>query len=320
MKTFLRFNPSICSINIGDQIIVKSIIEEMDFLFKDNFCIDVSSHQPISWIYSERVLVNKDLSFVLGSNLLRGKLNGVDRQWDINIFNAKKLGPAVLIGTGWRAYNEEPNAYTKAVYKSILSKDYCHSVRDAYTEQMMRKMGFSKVINTGCATMWKFTPEFCAEIPTKKANNVITTITDYQTDIVADKKMIDVLSKNYETVYIWIQGMGDHSYISELVKQKNNIKFITPILEAYDNVLNSIDSLDYVGTRLHGGIRAIQKLKRALIIATDNRAKEKKKDFNLPVLERSEIDLLEDWINAEHETKISIPIDAIEEWKGQFVL
>ena len=318
MKLFLRFNPALCSVNLGDHIIADSILKQMDFLFADNYCVDVSSHQPISFMFTHRVLRGKELSFVLGSNLLQGRLGSIYRQWKINIFNAKLLGPAVLIGVGWRQYNEPPDWYTRSVYKKILSRTYIHSVRDSYTEQMMRKMGFDNVINTSCATMWSLTPEFCKEIPSKKGRDVVFTITDYLKDYKKDKEMISVLLDNYENVYAWMQGMDDYKYYKELVGDEKRIKLIQPTLEAYDRILDENDELDYVGTRLHGGIRALQHKKRTIIIGIDNRAKEKKKDFNLPVIDREDMQDLTGLINSPLVTDIHIPLENINKWKGQF--
>ena len=92
---------------------------------------------------------------------------------------------------------------------------------------------------------------------------------------------------------------------------------IPSTLDAFDAALDQEDT-DYVGTRLHGGIRALQHGRRSLIIAIDNRAREMHKDFNIPVLERDEIEKLEDWICGESTTDIRIPIDEIERFLGQF--
>ena len=47
---------------------------------------------------------------------------------------------------------------------------------------------------------------------------------------------------------------------------------------------------DYVGTRLHAGILALNYRKRTLIIAVDNRAAEMKTDINLPVIARGDLE------------------------------
>ena len=58
---------------------------------------------------------------------------------------------------------------------------------------------------------------------------------------------------------------------------------------------------------------------RSLIIGVDNRARAMKKDTNLPVIERSEIEeLLEERIFQEWKTEIHLPMRAIKQWKGQF--
>ncbi|MEI3046520.1 MAG: polysaccharide pyruvyl transferase family protein [Romboutsia timonensis] len=67
------------------------------------------------------------------------------------------------------------------MYSKILSKNYIHSVRDERTKRFVEELGY-KAINTGCPTMWKFNDEFCKEVPTKKSDKVIFTLTDYSHD------------------------------------------------------------------------------------------------------------------------------------------
>ena len=51
---------------------------------------------------------------------------------------------------------------------------------------------------------------------------------------------------------------------------------------------NSNSELDYVGTRLHAYIRAVQHGKRAINIVVDDRGKEMGRDFNLTIVRRGE--------------------------------
>ncbi len=314
MKKIIRYNPSLTTLNMGDFVIFDSIKTQMADLFEDAFNVDVSTHLPVNYVFT-RLLTEADYKFVCGTNLLMGKLNGIFRQWDINILNAKKLGPAILIGAGWWQYNNKPNGYTKKVYKRILSTEYMHSVRDTYTEKMLRDMGFTNVICTACPTMWALTKEHCKEIPTDKAKNVMTTLTDYNQDREKDIRMLEILKENYETVYLWIQGGQDHEYFESL--GVDGITLVPPSLEKYDEVLMAGD-IDYVGSRLHGGIRALQKKVRTIILGVDNRAKEKHKDFNLKVIDREDVEMLPDLINSSFETDINIPIENINKWKSQF--
>ena len=48
-----------------------------------------------------------------------------------------------------------------------------------------------------------------------------------------------------------------------------------------------------VGTRLHAGIRALQKGNQALILSVDNRATEINKDINIPVISRFDLAQIE---------------------------
>lgn len=316
MRKIIRYNPSLTTLNMGDFIIFDSIKRELRELFDDAFNIDVSTHLPISYIFTN-LLKDADYKFVCGTNLLMGKLNGIFRQWDINIFNAKKLGPAILIGVGWWQYGNTPNIYTKQVYKRILSTELYHSVRDNYTKLMLNQMGYRNVICTACPTMWTLTKEHCLGIPVNKARDVVTTLTDYNKDYHVDQKMLDILCANYRNVYIWLQGMGDYDYLNEL-RGNDKIVIIPPLLERYDKILENED-IDYVGSRLHGGIRALQKKVRTIILGVDNRAKEKKKDFHINVIERENIEMLEAMINSSFNTDIIIPQDEIDKWKKQFI-
>jgi len=142
------------------------------------------------------------------------------------------------------------------------------------------------------------------------------TLTDYHPNVKRDKKILEVLHNNYETIYYWIQGEGDLDYINE-IKTNQNIVLVRPRLESYDEAL-MLPDMDYVGTRLHAGIRALQKGRRALIIGIDNRALEMQKDFQLPVLHHDRIEELDQHINNASPIKINLPVENIARWKNQF--
>lgn len=313
-KKIVLYNPAISSLNMGDHIIFDSIYTQLEELLQQSFVVEISTHLPVSKFL--KYTKDFDYKFVCGSNLLRGKMNRPFRQWDITIFD-NNVGPCILIGAGWWQYGDNPNFYTKMLYKKVLSHHYYHSVRDSYTESQLRKVGFENVINTSCPTMWGLTKDHCKEIPKTKSKNVVCTITDYNRNVKLDKKMIEILSNNYESVYLWLQGSQDDEYFEFLNIQRNNIKLIRPSLEAYDKVLEY--GVDYVGTRLHAGIRALQKQRRTIIIAIDNRAIEKQKNFNLVCLSRNQIEGLTELINSEFETNIMIPEENIVKWKSQFM-
>jgi polysaccharide pyruvyl transferase WcaK-like protein len=165
--------------------------------------------------------------------------------------------------------------------------------------------------------MWDLNEQFCSEIPTKKAENVVATLTDYNQDYEKDSLFLNLLEKNYKVVYIWPQGIGDVAYINSLNVSKK-IVILSPNLESFNSLLSSSESIDYVGTRLHAGIRAMQFKRRSIIIGIDNRAIEKSKDFNLKICLRNELNDLNKLINSDFLSKINLPLKNIETWKNQF--
>lgn len=317
MKKIITFNPSISSLNRGDDVIVDSSKRYLSKIFPDAFMVDISSHLPVSNMFM-RFLDDFKLRFVLGSNLMASNMNSRFRQWDITIPTMKKVGPVVLMGVGWRLYQDDINFYTRYLYRNVLSKELLHSVRDEYAENKLKKAGFKNVIMTGCPSLWGFTPDYCETIPQKKAKNVVTTITDYVPDPKSDVRTIKMLKETYENVYLWVQGSRDIEYLKE-IGMLNEVKLINPQLEAYDNFLvnNAVDT-DFVGTRLHGGVRALQKGLRTIIIGIDNRSLEIKKSCNIPVCDKNDFTSLVDMINNGFETKIKIPQQNIEQWLKQF--
>lgn len=317
MKRVLLHNPGISSMNLGDKIIAESAKEEISNIIKKTFTVEISTHLPKSFYYM-RHFKNFDYKFVLGSNLLKSTFFGMKRQWDITWRLSKLNGPCILIGTGWWQYGNKPNLYTKILLKSTLSSKYMHSVRDEYTYEILKSIGITNVINTSCPTMWKLTKEHCEKIKSSKSDSVIFTLTDYNKDRDNDIKLIEVLIKNYNNIHYWPQGLTDYEYLISLEVGKERINVLEPSLDSFNEILTK-GNIDYVGTRLHGGIRALQNKVRTIIISIDNRAREKSRSFNLPIIERDDIDDLDILINTSFNTKIKIPIDSIREWKDQFV-
>ncbi|MBE9091821.1 hypothetical protein IQ232_19440 [Microcystis aeruginosa LEGE 11464] len=92
------------------------------------------------------------------------------------------------------------------------------------------------------------------------------------------------------------------------------IEILERSLTAFDDLLKST-VIDYVGTRLHGGIRALQNSRRAFIIAVDNRALEISKDTQLPVTHRNNLSTLSENINKNFEFTLKINRINIEKFK-----
>lgn len=315
MAKVLLYDPAVSSLNMGDHIISDSCRRELGPLLEHAFVVQISSHLPVSKYLS--YVGHVDHRFVCGSNLLRGRMNARFRQWDVTPLHAGRVGPAVLMGVGWWQYGDEPNTYTRWLYQRILSADVKHSVRDEFTARYLRSIGFDNVINTSCPTMWQLDDEHCASIPIDQAGTAVTTVTDYSRDPERDRFMLFELARMYTTVRIWVQGTGDLDYLDTLDLPWERFDVLSPALANFDAALEDPD-VDYVGTRLHAGIRALQHGRRALVIGVDNRAAEKQRDFNLTWLPREDIYQLADVVGCPLRTEIRIPSDRIAEWKAQF--
>ena len=134
-----------------------------------------------------------------------------------------------------------------------------------------------------------------------------------------DAQMLTMLQKHYREVYVWLQAVEDYACLRQMdARVTQNLHLIQPNLRDYTALLAS-GGIDYVGTRLHGGIHAMNMGCRSLMLAVDNRASEIAKDTNLPVLPRGgNLDVLEERICSAWETQIDLPTTAIRKWKNQF--
>ncbi|KAA0763658.1 polysaccharide pyruvyl transferase family protein [Bacillus sp. SH5-2] len=320
MDNVLVLDTSVGSLNKGDDIIMKCVRYQLSDITKNAYVLTLPTHvSPFHWYQvargSHRVKLysNAKYKFVGGSNLLTMDMLTHFPQWNINMFNYGPLKGSILVGVGAGKGNKI-NAYTKMLYKKVLSHEYIHSVRDERTKKILEEMGL-KALNTGCATMWSLTPEFCKEIPTEKSDSVIFTLTHHSKDLVKDQLLIDVLRRNYKDVYFWIQDASDFLYFESL-SHTEDIKVVPPNIEAYEKVLNT--DIDYIGTRLHGGIFAMRHKKRTIIISIDERARGMSETYNLNLIERADFDNLEKMINSKIITDVKVNFEVVDQWLKQF--
>jgi len=309
------FDTSVCTENLGDFIIMDAIRDHINEMFPGSMVLHTATHDKVSRP-TYRMVKKSGLSFVGGTNLISSNMDRYN-QWKINIIDGLFLKNIILMGVGWWQYQKKPNVYTRYLLKSVLNHDVLHSVRDSYAEKMLRSSGFNNVINTSCATMWRLDEAHCSKIQKEKSENVVATLTDYNKDPKNDHAVIEALSGLYSKVYIWPQGAGDVGYIKSLGLPKS-AEILPPKLEAYNSILLDDESIDFVGTRLHAGIRALQMKRRTIILGIDNRALEKSKDFNIKVVARDDLQGLKKAVKDNFETRINIPVERIEKWKSQF--
>ncbi len=315
MNKILLFDTSVLSRNMGDYIIMDAVTNQIREIFSGSMVFHSLTHDKIN---KSTYALNKlcDFNFIGGTNLLSSNMNSYN-QWKINLFDSLFIKNVILMGVGWWQYQEKPNFYTKTLLKRVLNPNLIHSVRDSYTELMLKEIGFDNVLNTGCMTMWGLTESHCDKIPNFKGDDVIFTLTDYNKNPSADLALINCLTNNYKKVFFWPQGDADLKYFLDIIST-NSIEILGGNLYDFDKLLSSHNSLDYVGTRLHAGIRALQNKRRSIIVGIDNRASEKSKDFNLVVVDRCDIKKLENTINISFRTNIKLNTKNIQRWKQQF--
>lgn len=305
---------SLGSDNAGDGIIMENCLLQLsDCLGAVDF-----DHVPTHRFPTEQEkqqLHAAERKILCGTNILSGHMRNYGL-WKLG-YNISSYRNTILMGVGFDSKDQSYDLYTRQMLRTILSTDGIHSVRDSFSEKMLKSMGIQNVLNTGCPTMWNLTPEHCASIPREKASNVICTLTDYCRDKANDRAMLDILLESYDKVYFWLQGRDDHAYIQEL-GYADRVELVDSTLEAYDAIL-AMEDLDYVGTRLHAGIRALSKGRRSLIISIDNRAECISADTGLPVILREDVTIaLKNRIDEVIVTRITMPMDAIITFKGQF--
>lgn len=331
MKMITIFDTSSGSGNIGDSIIMESVERELNEIITDYsiFQFKVPTHSRITPEQRESIKKSK-LKIVCGTNLFRMRYRPfklTSNPWKIRVTDIKDLNNTLFFGVGTTILPKKDDIIHKTAYKlaekysgylwnKILNKEIPHSVRDQETCEMLKRIGIKNVINTGCPTLWNLDENHCKNIPTKKGKNVILTITGKATENIY-LKYLEIAMKNYEKVFMWPQSIVDIPYM-EKVKNLfgNKVEILAATLKAYDEVLENEESLDYIGSRLHGGIRALQHKRRSIIIAIDSRARSFRNDFNLPVIDNKNLSDLDTMINSEFRTEIKLKSDRIEEFKS----
>ena len=315
MPTLLNvFDTAIDSDNLGDHIIMEAVWRVLKPLFEDTEIVRTPTHRRAS-LAEIRAGRQAPLSIVGGTNILKSHML-IRGNWRITPLDYLSWRNVVLLGVGWQQYAGDSDAATRLFFRAVLSKTRLHSVRDLHTYEKLRGL-VPRVIYTGCPTMWGFDDLKCQAVPVRKARHAVFAVTYYRPSPDQDRRVFELLKSRYERVYFWPQQADDVHYLREL-----GIVGYIPIesdVTAYDRLLSSED-VDFVGARLHGGIRALQHGRRALVIPVDNRATEIGKSTGLPVIAREDLVGIERWIDNPTPLCLTMPWEAIDRWKGQFSL
>ncbi len=316
LRRITMLDTAVASTNLGDQIIMEAVRHELADIVSGAVLFTVASHE---WMggHSRRLMRNSDFTIAGGTNLLSSRM-WFRSNWRVTPVDALHCHNVVLMGVGWYQYQGAPDPYSRWLIRSLLSRTHLHGMRESYALKMLASIGITNTVNTGCPTIWALTPDRCARVPRLKAENVLTAVNSYAglQDPAADRRMLETLQRHYRTVYLWIQTHTDYEYVQSL--GANRIQFVNPSLASLDAILTSELDLDYVGNRLHAGIRSLQKGRRAIILEIDNRATEMGRDVGLPTVERTNFERLERMITEPLATSVRPPQQEIARWKQQF--
>ena len=316
------FNPGIednrgtPSSNLGDLIIEKAVRRELAGFSGGARIFSISTQAYPKPKQLSRILRSR-LHLVGGTNLLSSNMDTYN-QWKFTPFQAGLIRNSVLLGVGWWQYQDEPNTYTRRLLHRCLSNEWLHSVRDEYTFRKLRAIGIENVVNTGCPTMWPLADFSPADYPREKADSVLLMLTDYVSLYVRpewDVALVELLLSKYKTVYYWPQGRQDLGLVSQW---GDRLKILNHNVASLFRLIEGSEPLDYVGTRLHGGVACLLARRRSLILEVDNRAAEIARDTNLTTCARDDLEFISKWIDGPTDTIIRMDTHAISLWREQF--
>lgn len=308
----VKLDVSIGSKNVGDEIIADAVEKVIFEISPQCHLIRLPTHLPLGFPGLKIVRKSK-LTFVGGSNLLSSNMMKYN-QWKINLIDSMVMKNTVLLGVGWWQYQSTPDFYTKKLLRRVLSLDAPHIVRDNYSKNMLNSLGICNVRNLGCPTTWYIDADRVESSRDALCDSVVTTVTDYKPNPARDNAMLDVLRRNYKSRYIWLQGSEDYRYAATDLNL-TGFEIIPPSLAHYDKLLST--NVEYVGTRLHAGIRAMQHGRYSRIVPVDNRATEMGKDFAIPLITFDNNEDLEIKLRARQAIKLRLPYEQIAAWKAE---
>ncbi len=310
---------SVGSENLGDQIIMDAINDWMRTLWPERHKVTYPTHLGNTFSTLQRLSAH-NVCFIGGTNLLsphrqiRADRNLWVAGWKELLLLRKKI---VLMGVGLQKDYPAISPRSAWFYQQVLSSRGLHAVRDELTRKLLSDAGIDNVVCTGCPTTWRLDKAHCEAIPQDKAEQIVFTLTKFWQDPDSDRHMIDVMLQAYQQVYFWPQGTGDNEYLNTLMRgDLKGIRILPADLQSYDNLLAK-GNIDYAGTRLHGGIRALQHQCRALIVGVDNRAREISKDTGLNVICRQEMSDFRTRLVRPFATRLKLNTEAIEQWQTE---
>ena len=243
--------PWVATRNIGDQVIGDAVVAEL----RERTVLPVL--ELPTHVRPERGLLRLSLKMdriiVGGSNILSSRM-----QWNGNFPLTPDLLLAyrhkvTLMGVGWDRYSESPGRLSVKYLRALLDPKAIHSTRDQYTADRLNRMGY-EAVNTGCPTTWKLDATKIRRRP--NLSRAIITVSDYAPNVRRDQAWISRVESYFPDLCFQPMSALDNWYLLRGVGCSGD-QIMTARLRSYDAVLAKGDAV-VVGTRLHGGIRALQ--------------------------------------------------------------
>ena len=309
---------SVASDNVGDEIIMDSVLRHGSSIWQDAWLTSSSSHDGMGRL-GRRHVASSDLVFLCGTNALSHR-NMIRRKpiWSVAKQDVAPLkGKVVLFGVGWNKYSATVERSQARILRQLLSDKFLHSVRDAYTAHMLASIGITNTVVTGCPTLWSLGesswPSLGADSP-----SVILSLTHHKPHEL-DHWLIKLAKRTFDSVFFWPQQIEDLEYLRSIGKDDvASFNVVSPTLKRFAELL-ATGHVSSVGTRLHAGIFALQHRVPTCIVAIDNRATEMHRDFNIPIVERSKLNNDLSIIETLNRSgRITISMDRIERFLNQF--
>ena len=274
MRKVALLDTSAETANLGDHIIVKSLVRQIPELS------GIPRAATHGWpnLRTRQVVAEAEHLVFAGTNVLTPKLYR-RRQWpSLSVLQRQLKGKVWYAGIGWGAEAERLDRFTAGLIRRTMPAGSTIGVRDTLTYSRATASGLSSTY-IGCPTMWGLNDE----LPNwDSTSEVVTTLTDYNRDPEADDSMLSELGLRFRKVFFWPQGANDLDYARTLPSM-DRVSILPATVAAYDE---AIVGRGHIGTRLHGGIRALQNGSPSFVFSVDHRALTISSDTGLPVARR----------------------------------
>ncbi|MDF2805335.1 MAG: hypothetical protein K0S43_281 [Cellulosimicrobium sp.] len=304
-------DPGAASTNVGDRIISESIASEfVEPLRAAGRTVElVPMHGALSTA-DRAALRGADEVVVCGTNLLSDHMR-LRRAWHWPVEDIELCrGRLTFLGVGWWQYQRAGIDPVSAAWLRALAGTTPWAVRDEYSLAKLRRARVPAV-HTSCPTLWGVEKQVLPSVERR----VVATFTDYNQDPLADERLVRELVEHFDEVLFWPQGPGDPEYVDHVRRGAGAV--LGSGLEELDAVLAEPGTA-YVGLRLHGGIRAMQRGVPSLVLSIDNRAREIARSVGLRAPSRHAARTYRADLRSGETVSVGVPREAVDGWRARW--